>query len=135
MAFHFYSGNIPGDCIYRGRLYLPQDIAPNQEDPVVNTVYDCQRRCANTKSCSYFSYWDDGRCSLSTSSANIEDCSDGDHCGKVSGGPAVCPGGCSVWPPSIMYETSSFPSTYDGSLSFKFFYSFSPSVSGCGIGT
>ena len=84
---------IAGDCIHRDVLYIPRDNFGGQgENLVFGTVFDCQRKCAEIDGCSYFSYWDDGTCHLSNSGAIKEKCSIGGHCGKVSGGPGVCPG-------------------------------------------
>ena len=80
------------DCIHRDVLYLPRDYFGGQGDTVQKTVYDCQKKCAEIDGCSYFSYWDNGICRLSNSGARKQKCSIGGHCGKVSGGPGVCPG-------------------------------------------
>ena len=91
MIFKNEFRNIITDCIQRNVAYSPIDI-PGHGRTVESNAKSCQKRCANTKGCSYFSFWDNGGCHLSGPEAIKENSCPGDNCGITTAGPKVCPG-------------------------------------------
>ena len=78
--------NIESGCIERGMKYSPIDDISGQGRTSESNVNACQKRCENTGDCSFFSFWDDGGCHLSSKAATKVDAP------GVSSGPKVCPG-------------------------------------------
>ena len=85
--------NIIASCIERNVTYFPLDI-PGHGRTAEPNVEACQNRCANTKGCSYFSFWDNGGCHLSGPEATKRNSCPKPvwNCGKTSAGPKLCSG-------------------------------------------
>ena len=51
-------------------MYKPIDNVPKQSRTTESDAVACQKRCFNVEGCSYFSFYDDGGCHLSSHAAS-----------------------------------------------------------------
>ena len=73
-------------CYEQDSKYIPIDDISGQGRTVASDAVECQTRCEGVSGCSYFSFWADGGCHLSSSAAAKASSS------GVTAGPKACSG-------------------------------------------
>jgi len=87
-------------CYEQDSKYIPIDDIIGQGRTVESDVVGCQARCERVSGCSYFSFWANGGCHLSSSAATKAPGSLPGSSG-VTAGPKACSAskdGCYAWP-------------------------------------